>query len=108
MTSPALLTMHSLAAEIAAPRLSPVDVPEAYLTRIDRLDGKLHAFVSVNATRARLTPEAAAGKAIRSGHAVGPLPRHSDRDQGSRGRSRARLLWAGQLPGLAESPTRPR
>ena len=33
---------------------------------------KLHAFVSVNATNARLAAEAA-DKAIRAGHAVGPL-----------------------------------
>ena len=59
--------MNALAAEIAAIRLSPVDVPEDYLTRIDRLIGKLQASVSVNATRARFTPEAAAGKAIRPG-----------------------------------------
>jgi aspartyl-tRNA(Asn)/glutamyl-tRNA(Gln) amidotransferase subunit A len=72
MTSPALLPVHNLAAEIAALRLSPVDVLEDYLTRIDRLDGKLHAFVSVNAAKARLAAEAA-DKAIRSGHAVGPL-----------------------------------
>jgi len=72
MTSPALLPVHTLAAEIAARRLSPVDVLEDYLTRIDRLDGKLHAFVSVNATKARLAAEAA-DKTIRSGHAVGPL-----------------------------------
>jgi aspartyl-tRNA(Asn)/glutamyl-tRNA(Gln) amidotransferase subunit A len=72
MTSPALLPVHNLAAEIAARRLSPVDVLEDYLTRIDRLDGTLHAFVAVNATKARLAAEAA-DKAIRSGHAVGPL-----------------------------------
>jgi aspartyl-tRNA(Asn)/glutamyl-tRNA(Gln) amidotransferase subunit A len=61
-----------LAAEIAARRLSPVDVLDEYLGRIDRLDTKLHAFVSVNAANARLAAEAAE-KAIRSGHAVGPL-----------------------------------
>jgi hypothetical protein len=72
MTSPALLPVHTLVAQIAARRLSPVDVLEDFLTRIDRLDGKLHAFVSVNATKARLAAEAA-DKAIRSGHAVGPL-----------------------------------
>jgi aspartyl-tRNA(Asn)/glutamyl-tRNA(Gln) amidotransferase subunit A len=72
MTSPALLPVHTLAAEIAARRLSPVDVLEEYLGRIDRLDSKLQAFVSVNAANARLAAEAAE-KAIRSGHAVGPL-----------------------------------
>ncbi|MBN9559528.1 MAG: amidase [Alphaproteobacteria bacterium] len=72
MTSPALLPVHKLAAEIAARRLSPVDVVDEYLGRIERLDTKLHAFVSVNAANARLAAEAA-DKAIRSGHAVGPL-----------------------------------
>ena len=43
-----------------------------YSTRIERLEPKLHAFVSVNAANARLAAEAA-DKAIRSGHAVGPL-----------------------------------
>jgi aspartyl-tRNA(Asn)/glutamyl-tRNA(Gln) amidotransferase subunit A len=59
-------------AEIAAKRLSPVDLVEDYLARIDRLEPKLHAFVTVNAANARLAAEAA-DKAIRSGHAVGPL-----------------------------------
>jgi aspartyl-tRNA(Asn)/glutamyl-tRNA(Gln) amidotransferase subunit A len=72
MTSPALLPVHTLAADIAARRLSPVDLVDECLTRIDRLEPRLHAFVSVNAANARLAAEAA-DKAIRSGHAVGPL-----------------------------------
>ncbi|MEA2732529.1 MAG: aspartyl-tRNA(Asn)/glutamyl-tRNA(Gln) amidotransferase subunit [Acetobacteraceae bacterium] len=72
MTSPAFLPVHTLAAEIAARRLSPVDLIDVYLTRIERLEPKLQAFVSVNAANARLAAEAA-DKAIRSGHAVGPL-----------------------------------
>jgi aspartyl-tRNA(Asn)/glutamyl-tRNA(Gln) amidotransferase subunit A len=72
VTSSAFLPVHTLAAEIAARRLSPVDLIDAYLTRIERLEPKLQAFVSVNAANARLAAEAA-DKAIRSGHAVGPL-----------------------------------
>ena len=72
MTSLAFRPVHVLAADIAARRLSPVDLVEEYLARIARLDPKLHAFVSVNAGNARLAAEAA-DKAIRSGHAVGPL-----------------------------------
>ena len=53
-------------------RLSPVDLVEALLARIQRQDQKLHAFVEVYADEARLAAEAA-DKAIRSGHAVGPL-----------------------------------
>ena len=72
MTSSAFLPVHTLAADIAARRLSPVELVEEYLARIERLEPKLHAFVSVNAANARLAAEAA-DKAIRSGHAVGPL-----------------------------------
>ena len=61
-----------LAAEIAARRLSPVDVVEAFLARIEAHDEKLHAYVAVYADDARLAAEAA-DKAIRAGHAVGPL-----------------------------------
>src|SRR5256885_12859742 len=63
---------HQLAAEIAARRLSPVDIVEAFLARIARLDGKLHAYIDVYGDDARLAAEAA-DKAIRSGHSVGPL-----------------------------------
>src|SRR5256885_9206255 len=63
---------HQLAAEIAARRLSPVDIVEAFLRRIARLDGKLHAYIDVYGDDARLAAEAA-DKAIRSGHSVGPL-----------------------------------
>jgi aspartyl-tRNA(Asn)/glutamyl-tRNA(Gln) amidotransferase subunit A len=72
MTSPTFLPVHKLAADIAARRLSPVDLIDECLTRIERLEPKLHAFVSVNAVNARLAAEAA-DKAIRSGHAVGPF-----------------------------------
>lgn len=72
MTSPGFQPVHRLAADIAARRLSPVDLIDEYLARIEKLEPKLHAFVSVNAANARLAAEAA-DKAIRAGHAVGPL-----------------------------------
>src|SRR5207249_594218 len=76
MTSPvsdlALLPAHTLSSEIAARRLSPVDLVDALLERIGANDGKLHAFVEVYGQEARLAAEAA-DKAIRSGHAIGPL-----------------------------------
>ena len=72
MTNPAFAPVHVLATEIAARRLSPVDLVDACLARIERLEPRLQAFVSVNAANARLAAEAA-DKAIRSGHAVGPL-----------------------------------
>src|SRR5437016_2919411 len=71
-TNPALLPVHILASEIAARRLSPVDLVDALLDRIQAKDGKLHAFVEVYREEARLAAEAA-DKAIRSGHAIGPL-----------------------------------
>ncbi len=71
-TDPALLPAHVMSAEIGALRLSPVDLVEVALARIDAADAKLHAFVEVYAAEARLAAEAA-DKAIRSGHAVGPL-----------------------------------
>jgi aspartyl-tRNA(Asn)/glutamyl-tRNA(Gln) amidotransferase subunit A len=72
MTSAAFCPVHALALEIAARRLSPVDLVDECLTRIERLEPRLHVFVSVNAAHARLAAEAA-DKAIRAGHAVGPL-----------------------------------
>src|ERR1700736_2691668 len=71
-TDPASLPAHKLAEAIAARRLSPVDVVAAFLDGIAAQDAKLHAFVEVYADEARLAAEAA-DKAIRSGHAVGPL-----------------------------------
>src|SRR5712671_2098225 len=71
-TNPALLPVHILASEITARRLSPVDLVDALLDRIQAKDGKLHAFVEVYRDEARLAAEAAE-LAIRSGHAVGPL-----------------------------------
>jgi aspartyl-tRNA(Asn)/glutamyl-tRNA(Gln) amidotransferase subunit A len=69
---PTLLPAHRLADEIAALRLSPVEIVDALLARIAAQDQKLHAFVEVYADEARLAAEAA-DKAIRSGHMVGPL-----------------------------------
>ena len=69
---PALLPAHVLAREIAARRLSPVHAVDSVLARIERLDPKLGAFTAVYAADARLAAEGA-DKAIRSGHAVGPL-----------------------------------
>jgi aspartyl-tRNA(Asn)/glutamyl-tRNA(Gln) amidotransferase subunit A len=61
-----------MSSEIGARRLSPVDLVDALLERIRTQDRKLHAFVEVYAEEARLAAEAA-DKAIRSGHAIGPL-----------------------------------
>ena len=55
-----------------ARRLSPIDLTEAYLARIQAKEPKLRAFVEVWADDARLAARGA-DAAIRSGHAVGPL-----------------------------------
>ena len=67
-----LLPVHELAAKVAARTLSPVDVLDAYLGRIEAMNPKLQAFVEVYATEARIAAQGAE-QAIRSGHAVGPL-----------------------------------
>jgi aspartyl-tRNA(Asn)/glutamyl-tRNA(Gln) amidotransferase subunit A len=69
---PSLLSARVLASEISARRLSPVEIVESCLARIAAHEPRLHAFVDVYADDARLAAEAA-DKAIRSGHAVGPL-----------------------------------
>ena len=71
-TDPTTLPAQELAQAIAARRLSPVEAVGAFLDRIAARDQKLHAFVEVYADEARLAAEAA-DKAIRSGHAIGPL-----------------------------------
>ena len=71
-TDLAQLPLHALAAKLKSRSISPVDIVATCLERIARLDPKLHAFVEVYEAEARLAAEAA-DKAIRSGHAVGPL-----------------------------------
>jgi hypothetical protein len=66
------LPVHALAGKIKSRSVSPVDLVATCLDRIAKLDPKLHAFVEVYESEARLAAEAA-DKAIRSGHAVGPL-----------------------------------
>lgn len=69
---PSLLSAHQLSTDISASRLSPVTAVDALLTRIAAQNQKLHAYIDTYADSARLAAEAA-DKAIRSGHAVGPL-----------------------------------
>ena len=71
-TDPSLLPAHLMSAELGARWLSPVDLVDAALARIEAADGKLHSFVEVYAEEARLAAEAS-DKAIRSGHRIGPL-----------------------------------
>jgi aspartyl-tRNA(Asn)/glutamyl-tRNA(Gln) amidotransferase subunit A len=69
---PAFATVAELSSAFQRRTLSPVDVVDALLARIDKLNPKLHAFIDLYPADARLAAEAA-DKAIRSGHAVGPL-----------------------------------
>jgi aspartyl-tRNA(Asn)/glutamyl-tRNA(Gln) amidotransferase subunit A len=68
----AFATVAELSASFAKRTLSPVDVVDLLLGRIERMNPKLHAFIDVYAKDARQAAEAA-DRAIRSGHAVGPL-----------------------------------
>ncbi len=69
---PAFATVTELSAAFARRALSPVDVVDALLDRIERRNPSLHAFIDVYPDDARLAAQAA-DRAIRSGHAVGPL-----------------------------------
>ena len=78
MTSPAAstdvcdLTAHELLAAYRARALSPVEVVDALLARIDALDPALGAFTALCAERAR-REAAAHERAYLSGRPAGPL-----------------------------------
>lgn len=61
-----------LAAAIAAKQVSPVEVVQAYLDRIERLDGNLHAYITVLREQA-LAAARQAEAAVMRGAASGPL-----------------------------------
>src|SRR6516165_12011505 len=61
---PTLLTVAEASRAIAENQLSPVALTEAYLDRIDTLDGELHSYVLVLRDAARAAArELAAGRA---------------------------------------------
>jgi aspartyl-tRNA(Asn)/glutamyl-tRNA(Gln) amidotransferase subunit A len=65
-------SIRELGEQIRDGRLSPVDLTQIFLDRIDALDDRLHAFISV--TRERALAEAKAAELqIRSGSYRGPL-----------------------------------
>jgi aspartyl-tRNA(Asn)/glutamyl-tRNA(Gln) amidotransferase subunit A len=72
VTDPTSLPVHHLSRAISTRALSPVDVVDAYLEKIRSLDPRFKAYSAVYFDDARLAAEAA-DKAIRSGHALGPL-----------------------------------
>jgi len=65
-------SVTDLARMIATKEVSPVEVVRALLQRIERLDGTLHAFITVCGDAA-LAAARAAESALGSGQAVGPL-----------------------------------
>ena len=65
---PTLLTVAEAGRAIAEGRLSPIAMTEAYLERIDALDGELHSYVTALHEAAR-----AAAREIAAGRSRGPL-----------------------------------
>jgi aspartyl-tRNA(Asn)/glutamyl-tRNA(Gln) amidotransferase subunit A len=74
MTSPDpwFVSARQLAQDIAQRKISSAELVSGFLDRIRTTGARLHAFVEVYDQDAMLAAEAA-DKAIRSGHAVGPL-----------------------------------
>jgi|CXWL01.1.fsa_nt_gi aspartyl-tRNA(Asn)/glutamyl-tRNA(Gln) amidotransferase subunit A len=68
----ALLSLEEVARKIAAKEVSPVEVTEALLARIERLNPNLNAYMTVTAESA-LDQARAAEKEIASGQYRGPL-----------------------------------
>ncbi len=66
------LTLTEQAAALRRADCSSRDIVDAHLARIDRLDGRLHAFVDVYAAEARVLADAA-DIARRAGMPLGPL-----------------------------------
>jgi aspartyl-tRNA(Asn)/glutamyl-tRNA(Gln) amidotransferase subunit A len=66
------LTLSAAAKEIEARRLSPVELTDSVLSRIDAVDGALHAFACVTADLAQ-TAAKAAEQYIAAGHYLGAL-----------------------------------
>ena len=72
MSDPALLPAVVMAAHIRDKKISPVELAEAHLAKIEQLNPKLNAFVHVEPDRVRR--EARAGEAaMMSGQGFGPL-----------------------------------
>jgi aspartyl-tRNA(Asn)/glutamyl-tRNA(Gln) amidotransferase subunit A len=67
------LPATDLAALIRKKKVSPVEVVDAVLDRIDRLNPKLNAYVTVTAAAARREAKAAERAATRRGARLGPL-----------------------------------
>jgi Asp-tRNA(Asn)/Glu-tRNA(Gln) amidotransferase A subunit family amidase len=53
LTDPTLLCAHEMAVQIRRKKLSPIELVEAHLSKIERLNPKLNAFVQVDPERVR-------------------------------------------------------
>src|SRR5580658_2183687 len=69
---PVKATATELSIAIGNGSLSPVDIVDTVLARVEQYDAVLHSFVAVYGPDARLAAEGA-DRAIRSGHRIGPL-----------------------------------
>ena len=72
MSGAAIPTIAEAAALIASRAVSPVELTEACLDRVHRLDGTLHAFIRVTAEQAMAAAKASEARVMR-GEARGPL-----------------------------------
>jgi Asp-tRNA(Asn)/Glu-tRNA(Gln) amidotransferase A subunit family amidase len=72
MSELTFLSAVSMAAQIRKKELSPVDLVEAHLARIEKLNPMLNAFVQVNAEGARRQARAAE-QSLANGEKLGPL-----------------------------------
>ena len=61
-----------MAQKIREKKISPVELADAHLSKIERLNPKLNAFVHVDAERVRREAHAAEDEVLK-GHAIGPL-----------------------------------
>src|SRR6185437_3160402 len=72
MTDLTFLSATEMVAQIREKKLSPVDLAEAHLAKIERLNPKLNAFVQVDPERVRRDAREAQS-AITKGGELGPL-----------------------------------
>src|SRR5687768_18537405 len=66
------LTIAEIGTRLANREVSPVELTQAYLTRIEQVDDRVHAYVQVTADRARADARAAEAE-LRRGEVRGPL-----------------------------------
>src|SRR6266849_2733386 len=65
-------TVETLVHAIARRKISPVEATQECLNRIQRLDGRIHAFITVDAEGALATARALEAE-LAAGHSRGPL-----------------------------------